>query len=78
MITFEVSNLAARLPEFIARLKAGEAVALTDHEQPLAEVKPAFLSARRRVLGHARGKITVPDDFDAPLPAEIENSFYSE
>ena len=30
----------------------------------------------RRKLGWARGEFTVPEDFDAPLPAEVEDSFY--
>jgi hypothetical protein len=29
-----------------------------------------------RVLGWARGEFIVPEDFDEPLPAEIEDSFY--
>jgi len=27
-------------------------------------------------LGLAKGEFTVPDDFDAPLPPEIEEDFY--
>ena len=30
----------------------------------------------KRPLGLAKGQIVVPDDFDAPLPAEIEEDFY--
>jgi hypothetical protein len=29
-----------------------------------------------RELGWARGEFMVPDDFDAPLPADIEDRFY--
>jgi hypothetical protein len=28
------------------------------------------------VLGSARGEFTVPDDFNDPLPKEIEDLFY--
>ncbi len=30
----------------------------------------------RPELGWARGEFTVPEDFDAPLPVEVEESFY--
>jgi antitoxin (DNA-binding transcriptional repressor) of toxin-antitoxin stability system len=29
-----------------------------------------------RKLGWARGEFTVPDDFDDPLPQDVEDSFY--
>ena len=29
-----------------------------------------------RVLGSAKGEFTVPDDFNDPLPKEIEDEFY--
>jgi hypothetical protein len=30
----------------------------------------------RRVLGWARGEFIVPEDFDEPLPADVEDCFY--
>jgi hypothetical protein len=31
-----------------------------------------------RILGSAKGEFTVPDDFNDPLPKEIEEIFYGE
>ncbi len=31
---------------------------------------------KHRKLGWAAGEVTIHDDFDAPLPPEIEESFY--
>jgi hypothetical protein len=31
---------------------------------------------RKRRLGSAKGEFTVPDDFNDPLPEEIEGEFY--
>ena len=31
---------------------------------------------KRMVLGSAKGEFTVPDDFDDPLPKEIEDLFW--
>jgi len=33
-------------------------------------------SRRKRMLGSAKGEFTVPDNFNAPLPKEIEDEFY--
>ncbi|MGA8137343.1 MAG: hypothetical protein WCA48_24795 [Pseudomonas gingeri] len=34
------------------------------------------VTANRRVLGSAKGEFTVPDDFNDPLPKEIEDLFW--
>ena len=34
--------------------------------------------ASRRVLGSLRGKLLVPDDFDEPLPDELQRAFEGE
>jgi len=57
----------ARLAEvvsFVEFLAAREAVERTSH-QP-------------RTLGLLAGKLTVPDDFDAPLPDDILDAFYGQ
>ena len=46
-----------------SRLLEGLAVALN--------VQP-----KRRLLGSAKGEFTVPDDFNDPLPKEIEDLFW--
>jgi hypothetical protein len=35
-----------------------------------------LLLHKRLVLGSAKGEFTVPDDFNDPLPKEIEDLFY--
>ena len=41
--------------------------------QNIASASPE--SPRQRPLGSYRGQFTVPDDFDSPLPAEIQKYF---
>ena len=36
------------------------------------------LTPKNRLLGSAKGEFTVPDDFNDPLPKEIEDLFYRE
>ena len=43
--------------------------------QPVAKLVPYRVPARRE-LGFDAGVVTVTDDFDAPLPTDLENSFY--
>jgi len=33
---------------------------------------------RKRRLGSAKGEFTVPDDFNDPLPKELEDEFYKQ
>jgi len=51
------------LGEEVIIAKAGKPVALDG--QP-----------KRRVLGSAKGEFTVPDDFNDPLPKQIEDLFW--
>lgn len=42
MTTAGVAQLKARLSEYLARVKAGEEVVVTDHGRPVAKLVPAF------------------------------------
>ncbi len=37
----------------------------------MARLVPVAEPAKQRVLGSQKGRFTVPEDFDAPLPEEI-------
>jgi hypothetical protein len=45
-----------------------------DDGEPLPAIR--FVEAGR-ILGSAKGEFTVPDDFNDPLPKEIEDEFYT-
>jgi antitoxin (DNA-binding transcriptional repressor) of toxin-antitoxin stability system len=57
----------ARLPQLLEQLQPGEEFTITDHGQPLAQVKKAERTAWPCQAGSARGKIHLAPDFDAPL-----------
>ena len=44
-----------------------------DDGEPLPEVR---LVEQQFIFGSAKGKFTVPDDFNDPLPKEIEDLFW--
>ena len=47
--------------------RSGEEVVLTREGEPVAKIVPLVRKPARRRFGSARGQLTVPDDFDAPL-----------
>ncbi|MGC9946619.1 MAG: type II toxin-antitoxin system Phd/YefM family antitoxin [Bryobacteraceae bacterium] len=62
--------------QLLERVSLGEEIAITRAGEPVARLVPAAKPPRHRRLGWAAGEFTVPDDFDAPLPSGIEESFY--
>jgi len=44
---------------------------------PVARLVPVTLPEGERVLGSEHGRITIGDDFDAPLPPELLDAFES-
>jgi antitoxin (DNA-binding transcriptional repressor) of toxin-antitoxin stability system len=59
----------------IHRVLEGEILVLTDHDRPVAEIRPIEQVRRPRPFGLAAGTFVVPDDFDDPLPEEILRDF---
>ena len=76
MTKVNIEDIQRDLSTFFQRVEAGESLLILRAGKPVAEVNPigAGLKAARP-FGLCAGKFTVPDDFDAPLPEEILNSF---
>jgi prevent-host-death family protein len=71
-----VHEAKTHLSRLLERVREGEEVVIMRSNVPIARLVPVHFKPARRELGWARGEFKVPDDFDAPLPAEIEDSFY--
>jgi antitoxin (DNA-binding transcriptional repressor) of toxin-antitoxin stability system len=54
----------------------GEEVIIAKAAKPMAKLAPVEVRPKKRVLGSAKGKLTVPEDFNNPLPKEIEDLFW--
>jgi prevent-host-death family protein len=70
-------NIHAAKTQFsklLARVERGEEVVISRSGKPVAKLVP-FEMPNRRILGGMKGLFTVPDDFDAPLPGEVQRSF---
>lgn len=69
----EAKTHLSRLLDDVAR---GEEVVIARAGKPLARLVPiAPALAGQRRLGQLEGKIWIADDFDDPLPDEIERAF---
>ena len=71
-----VHEAKTHLSRILERVSEGEDVIIMRSNVPIARLVAIRAMPVRRELGWARGEFTVPDDFGAPLPAEIEDRFY--
>jgi antitoxin (DNA-binding transcriptional repressor) of toxin-antitoxin stability system len=67
MATVTLEEAQAHLPQLIEKLQPGEEITITQHGQPLAQVKKAPRNSWPCKAGSAAGKIRMAPDFDAPL-----------
>ncbi|MFZ0705692.1 MAG: type II toxin-antitoxin system Phd/YefM family antitoxin [Candidatus Korobacteraceae bacterium] len=73
---FNVHEAKTHFSKLLARVEAGEEVVIAKAGKPVAKIVPIQGKKAPRRLGTAKGEFVVPDDFDEPLPKEIEDSFY--
>jgi len=74
-----VSEVKDRFSEMLDRLVIGDEVIITDAGAPIAKlvrIKGTVSKRRTFKFGSAKGEFTVPDDFNDPLPKEIEDLFW--
>ena len=64
MIVVDVAEAESDFYNLIEKVEQGEEVTITRDGEPVARIVPA---TERRKPGRLAGKITVADDFDAPL-----------
>jgi prevent-host-death family protein len=71
-----IHEAKTHLSRLLERVAMGEEVIIARAGTPVAKLVPVKTRPKRRVLGSAKGEFTVPDDFNDPLPKEIEDLFY--
>jgi len=59
----------------VERAAGGEEIIIARAGRPLARLVPLGAPARQRIPGLLRGRMRIPDDFDAPLPEEALQAF---
>jgi prevent-host-death family protein len=73
-----IHEAKTHLSKLLRRVLAGEEIVISRAGKPIARLVPVEGPKRPRVLGKDRGKIWIADDFDAPLPPEIQAYFEGE
>jgi prevent-host-death family protein len=71
-----VHEAKTHLSKLLERVAVGEEVIIAKAGKPVAKLVPVVSARRRFKLGSARGEFVVPDNFNDPLPKEIEDLFW--
>lgn len=75
MQTINIHEAKTHLSRLVENAAAGEEVIIAKAGKPAARLVPLAQPAGKRQLGILAGKMAIPDDFDAPLPDAVLNSF---
>ena len=69
-----IHEAKTQLSKLLAQVARGEEVIIAKDNKPVAKLV-RFQSPRERIPGSAKGKITIGEDFEAPLPEELLRAF---
>lgn len=75
VMTLNLYEAKTQLSALVDAAAAGAEIIIAKNGKPMAKLVPIRDAARRKP-GRNKGKIWMSDDFDAPLPKEILDSFY--
>lgn len=71
-----IHEAKTQLSRLLERVVLGEEVVIAKAGTPVAKLVPIKTKQKKRIIGSAQGDFVVPDDFNDPLPKEIEDLFY--
>ena len=70
-----IHEAKTHLSRIVEEVAAGAEVVIAKSGKPMARLVPIARSSSPKRLGSLRGKVHVPDDFNAPLPPEVLDTF---
>ncbi|MBN2391262.1 MAG: type II toxin-antitoxin system Phd/YefM family antitoxin [Anaerolineae bacterium] len=74
-LTLSVTDASINLAQLLKRARHGEDIIIVEGEKPVARFVLLDKSNIKRMPGTAKGQITIAEDFDAPLPEFVQESF---
>ncbi len=77
MAVISMHEAKSTLSQLVKRAAAGETILIGAYGKADAQLGPPAKEVRKKKFGVLAGKLKVPADFDAPLPAEVIDSFES-
>jgi prevent-host-death family protein len=70
-----IHKAKTHLSELLTRAMMGEDIVIAKAGKPIVRLVPINKPQQNRVLGRDKGLFTVPEDFNAPLPEDIQAAF---
>jgi prevent-host-death family protein len=70
-----IHEAKTHLSRIVDEVAAGAEVIIAKAGKPMARLTPIAPRARKKKLGLLKGKINVPDDFNAPIDADLVARF---
>ncbi|WP_232910087.1 type II toxin-antitoxin system Phd/YefM family antitoxin [Pseudomonas paralactis] len=74
MITVPLGEAKNNLSKLVDEAAAGKIITIAKHGRAMAQLVPVGKSNGQRI-GAMKGKLVIPDDFDAPLPNDLLDAF---
>ncbi len=75
MKSVNIHEAKTHLSRLLDEVSRGEEITIAKAGKPIARLVPVTTSRPTRTPGFLRGKIRISDDFDAPLPDDVQRSF---
>ena len=75
METVNIYDAKTRLSQLVDRAASGEDVVVSRNGKPLVRITRLEVPKRQVKFGVLKGKLTIPADFDAPLPDDVLAGF---
>lgn len=75
METVNIYDAKTHLSKLVDKAASGEDVVVSRNGKPLVRITRLEPAKRRIRFGLLKGKLVVPEDFDAPLPDEVLAGF---
>jgi prevent-host-death family protein len=75
MTTVNIHEAKTHLSRLVDEVAAGAEIIIAKAGKPMARLAPLAVPIRKKRLGLLKGKIKVPDDFNAPLDEETLSTF---
>jgi prevent-host-death family protein len=75
METVNIYDAKTRLSQLVDKAAGGEDVVVSRNGKPIVRITRLESTKRRIRFGLLKGKLSIAEDFDAPLPQEVLEAF---
>ncbi|MDP1858331.1 MAG: type II toxin-antitoxin system prevent-host-death family antitoxin [Gemmatimonadaceae bacterium] len=73
--TYNIHEAKTHLSRLLEQMESGEDIVIARAGVPVARLVPVVGSVKERALGTEAGRLIVADDFDAPMPDDLLDTF---